>query len=39
MANGRARGLGETEGMVKMLADAKDDRVLGVHILEQALPT
>lgn len=33
MANGRARGLGETEGMVKMLADAKDDRVLGVHIL------
>ena len=23
MANGRARGLGETEGMVKMLADAK----------------
>ena len=33
MANGRARGLGETEGMVKMLADAKDDRILGVHIL------
>ena len=33
IANGRARGLGETEGMVKMLADAATDRVLGVHIL------
>ena len=33
LANGRARGLGETDGMVKMLADAKTDRILGVHIL------
>ena len=33
IANGRARGLGETEGMVKMLADAETDRILGVHIL------
>ena len=33
MANGRARCMGETEGGVKVLADAKTDRVLGVHIL------
>ena len=33
VANGRARGLGETEGMVKILADAGTDQVLGVHIL------
>ena len=33
MANGRAKGLGETQGFVKMLADAKTDRLLGVHIL------
>ncbi len=33
MANARARCIGETEGMVKILADAKSDRVLGVHIL------
>jgi dihydrolipoamide dehydrogenase len=32
-ANGRARALGHTEGRVKILADAKTDRVLGVHIL------
>jgi dihydrolipoamide dehydrogenase len=32
-ANGRARTLGDTEGRVKILADAKTDRVLGVHIL------
>ncbi|HZU36508.1 MAG TPA: dihydrolipoyl dehydrogenase [Gemmataceae bacterium] len=31
-ANGRARCLDETEGMVKILADAKSDRILGVHI-------
>ena len=33
MANGRARALGDTTGMVKMLADAKTDRILGVHII------
>jgi dihydrolipoamide dehydrogenase len=33
LANGRARALGHTEGRVKILADAKTDRVLGVHIL------
>ena len=32
MANGRARVMEETEGFVKVLADAKTDRVLGVHI-------
>ena len=33
MANGRARTLGETDGRVKILADAETDRVLGVHII------
>jgi dihydrolipoamide dehydrogenase len=33
MANGRARALGDTTGMVKMLADAATDEVLGVHIV------
>jgi dihydrolipoyl dehydrogenase len=32
-ANGRARAMGETDGLVKVVADAKTDRVLGVHIL------
>jgi dihydrolipoamide dehydrogenase len=32
-ANGRARSLDETEGFVKIIADAKTDRLLGVHIL------
>lgn len=32
-ANGRAKALGTTDGSVKILADAKTDRVLGVHIL------
>jgi dihydrolipoamide dehydrogenase len=32
-ANGRAHSLGEIDGKVKVLADAKTDRVLGVHIL------
>ncbi len=32
-ANGRARAMGQTEGYVKVLADAKTDRVLGVHII------
>ncbi|MEN9544930.1 MAG: hypothetical protein RLZZ598_1763, partial [Pseudomonadota bacterium] len=33
MANGRARALGDTTGMVKMLADAQTDELLGVHII------
>lgn len=32
-ANGRARALGATDGFVKILADAKTDRLLGCHIL------
>jgi dihydrolipoamide dehydrogenase len=32
-ANGRAKGMDETAGQVKIIADAKTDRVLGVHIL------
>ncbi len=30
---GRARCLGETDGFVKILAHARSDRILGVHIL------
>ena len=33
LANGRARALGDTTGMVKVLADASSDEVLGVHIV------
>ena len=33
MANGRARALGDTTGFVKVLADAKTDEVLGVHVI------
>jgi dihydrolipoamide dehydrogenase len=33
MANGRARAIGDTTGMVKMLADAATDEILGVHIV------
>ncbi len=33
IANGRARALGDTTGMVKVIADAKTDEVLGVHIV------
>lgn len=32
-ANGRAKAMASTDGMVKVLADAKTDRLLGVHIL------
>ena len=32
-ANGRARAIGDAEGRVKILADAKTDRLLGVHII------
>jgi dihydrolipoamide dehydrogenase len=31
MANGRARALGNTDGLVKIIADAKTDKVLGMH--------
>jgi dihydrolipoamide dehydrogenase len=32
-ANGRARAMGDVDGFVKILADAKTDKVLGAHIL------
>ncbi len=32
MAIGRAKASGETDGMVKILADAESDKILGVHI-------
>ncbi len=33
LANGRARALGDTTGMVKFLADATTDAILGVHMV------
>ncbi len=35
-ANGRARAMRDTDGFVKVLADAATDRVLGVHIVAHA---
>lgn len=32
LANGRAKAMDESEGMVKILADAKTDKLLGMHI-------
>lgn len=32
-ANGRARAMNATDGFVKVLADAKTDRILGCHII------
>ena len=32
-ANGRARAMLHTDGLVKVIADAQSDRVLGVHII------
>ncbi|HQR23017.1 MAG TPA: dihydrolipoyl dehydrogenase [Burkholderiaceae bacterium] len=32
-ANGRARALGDTSGLVKFLADAATDEILGVHVI------
>lgn len=31
--NGRARAMGHVDGKVKILADAKTDRILGVHVI------
>jgi dihydrolipoamide dehydrogenase len=33
IVNGRARAIGETAGFVKVLADARSDRILGVHMI------
>lgn len=32
-ANGRALGLGQAQGTVKLLADAETDRILGMHVI------
>jgi dihydrolipoyl dehydrogenase len=32
-ANARARAMGDTSGLVKFLADAKTDEILGVHVM------
>jgi dihydrolipoamide dehydrogenase len=32
-ANGRARAMGETVGLTKVLADKRTDRILGVHMM------
>ena len=32
MALGRARAMGDTQGTIKIIGDAKTDRILGVHI-------
>ncbi len=32
-ANSRARAMGDSTGLVKILADSRSDRILGVHIL------
>jgi dihydrolipoamide dehydrogenase len=33
LANGRARAIGDTTGLVKVIADAKTDEILGVHMV------
>lgn len=33
LANSRARAVGSTDGLVKIIADAESDRVLGAHII------
>jgi dihydrolipoamide dehydrogenase len=33
MANGRARAMGDTAGFVKILADRRTDRILGMHVI------
>ena len=33
VASGRARAMGENGGMVKIISDARSDRILGIHIL------
>lgn len=32
-ASGRAHAMGDTEGQIRILSDARSDRVLGIHIL------
>ncbi len=35
-ANGRARSMNETDGFVKILSDARTDRILGAHVIGPA---
>lgn len=35
-ANGRARAMGETVGLTKVLADKRTDRILGIHMMAPA---
>ncbi|WP_106638706.1 dihydrolipoyl dehydrogenase [Allosphingosinicella vermicomposti] len=39
MANSRAKAINDTDGFVKIIADAKTDRVLGVHIVSSVAGT
>jgi dihydrolipoamide dehydrogenase len=39
MANSRAKAINDTDGFVKVVADAKTDRVLGVHIVASVAGT
>jgi dihydrolipoamide dehydrogenase len=39
LANSRAKAISETSGYVKVLADAKTDRILGVHIIGEIAGT
>jgi len=39
MANSRAKAINDTDGFVKVVADAKTDRVLGVHIVSSVAGT
>lgn len=39
LANSRAKAIGKPEGFVKILADSRTDRVLGVHIFGQEAGT
>jgi dihydrolipoamide dehydrogenase len=32
-ANGRARAMGQTVGLTKIIADKRTDRILGIHIM------
>jgi len=33
IANGRAKAIAQTDGLIKILADSKTDRILGVHMI------
>jgi dihydrolipoamide dehydrogenase len=35
LANSRAKAINNTDGLVKVLADKKTDKILGAHIIGQ----